>query len=719
MLACFDEKKEYTKNQFISPQWLEDSGYDYDKLRTKCEELEYSMTGEHRDIIKARVFEFILNNGQIALDKDDIFSDKLCGRGLIAAQKTRWLRALYKNELWDECLKVVEAQSCGAYAATPDFGHTSPNSRALLDLGLQGLIGRIENAKKRELTDGQEIFYRSCEIMLSAIIKLITRHADAIKEHDPERAECLNNIAKGAPQTTYEAMQLLIIYFFMHEYIGDTRVRTLGRLDALLYPFYKKDLESGRYTKEEIYEMLKFFLYKFWCAKVPYDIPFMLGGSDKDGKEITNELSYMIVDAYNSLDIHSPKIHIGVSDKTPKDFILKVLACIRGGNNSFVFSNDAAATEALKKVGIPEEDAKDYILIGCYELAIWGSEIGCTDNSSVNLAKAIELVLTGGYDKRTGALLGLKTKEPESFEEFFALTKAQIAHMTEAAIEYVCKLEKHYYQINPDPIHSAMYDSCVERGVDAYAGGAKYNNSTVNFMGLATLVDSLTAVKTLVYDEKRVTLEELREILFSDWENAPELMTAAKKIKCKYGNQDPYADKLTADIAKFASGLVNKRPNNRGGYFKAGLYSIDRCYTFGEGTMATPDGRRAGEPLSKNLCAVSGMDKKGITALINSVTKIDFSDYPNGAVFDIVLHPSAVSGDDGLLAMYGLLKTYFAGGGLSLHGNIFNSEKLRAAQKEPEKYSTLQVRLCGWNTYFTDLTRVQQDEFIKQTDNLG
>ncbi len=718
----FYAKREALDKQFENTNWIEDSGYSYDELKENCAKLEawLESKGKSHAIIKAKTFEYILNNGQISLDLKDIFSDKLNGRGIIDGLRSRWLKEVYDDYIYEDRKVADLALRSGAYNTIPDFGHTSPNTKALLNLGFSGLIDRLRAAKEKngELTTEQTDFYDSCEISLNAIISFIHRLAAAVKGQDDKRYICLENIANGKPKNIYEALQLLLIYFFMHEYIGATRVRTLGRLDELLYPFYKNDIAEGRFTKSEIEEMFRYFLNKIWSAKVPFDLPFMLGGSDENGNEITNELSFLIVDIYNELNIHSPKIHIRVSDKTPADFIKKVLECIRGGNSSLLFVNEKVAIKSLEKVGIYKSDAKNFILIGCYEPAVNGVEIGCTGSGSVNMAKAIEFVFTGGKDLKIGRQISLNTKEPESYEEFLLLVKEHIKYMAEKVMEFICKVEKYYYVINPDPILSSMYDNCVESGIDAYNYGAKYNNSSVNFACIASLVDSIVAVKKLVYEEKLLSFGEFREILFSNWEKNLNLRITAKKLMGKYGNSNIEADLIAKELSKFSADLVNNKKNSRGGVFKAGLYSIDRCFKYGEATMATPDGRFAGEPLSKNLSSVAAMDKNGITALINSVTEIDHSDFSNGSVLDVVLHPTAVKGEDGLNAMYGLLKAYFANNGFAMHGNVFDSSVLKSAQKEPEKYSTLQVRLCGWNVYFNNLTKEEQDEFIKQTDNL-
>lgn len=372
---------------------------------------------------------------------------------------------------------------------------------------------------------------------------------------------------------------------------------------------------------------------------------------------------------------------------------------------------------SLTAVGIEEKDAYNYVPIGCYEPAVWGVEMGCTGNGGINLAKAVEFAFTDGADLRSGHQVSIRTGRITNYEEFYAAAKKHIAFMCERCLGYITKIEGYYGEIYPDPLLSAQYDRSVETGVDLYEGGAKYNNSSLSAYSIATLVDSIAAVKRLVFDEGRVTFDELFDILKADWQDHEKLRLYARSIPEKYGNNEPVTDEITVELSHYIASLINGKPNGRGGVFKASLFSIDHGFALGKKTMATPDGRRAGESNSKNLCATPAMDKKGITALINSVTKIDQTEFPNGVVLDVVLHPSAVSGEDGLEAFLGILKTYFVMGGMALHGNVFDVNTLRAAQNEPEKYKTLQVRVCGWNAYFVNLSKDEQDAFILQAEN--
>lgn len=707
------------RHQFDDIAWDSESGLDEGALICKFEELMKNRDNLPKPILKAMTFRMICRESRIAIDEDDIFQDKLFGGRLMLTQRNRWQQETVAAFLAEEDAANDEAWTAfGAYRGHADFGHISPNTALLVREGFAGILKRIEEAAGRPgLTEKQQIFYESCRIMYQAMIDFTMRLARAVKPYSAENSEALAHIAVGAPENMYEAMQLLILYFFLHEYIAGARVRTLGRLDVLLSPFYENDLKNGTFTKAEIREMMYFFLNKFWSAGVPYDLPFCLGGTDRAGQEVTCALSYLIIEAYNALDIHSPKIHIRVSDKTPPDFVKQVLSFIRAGNSSFVFISDAVGIKSLERVGIEKEDARDFVPIGCYEPAVWGMEIGCTGNSDVNLAKAVEFALTGGADGRTGKQISLKTGPIESYGDFLNAVKKHIRFMAEKAMEYVREIEKYYIDIYPDPILSAMYEESLRRGVDVYEGGAKYNNSSVMFMGIATCADAIMAVKKLVFEDGDVTMAELCRILQANWAVAERLRHKALKACEKFGNNKDDVDEIAADIAHYAACITNGQPNNRGGVFKAAMFTVDYYVYLGERTMATPDGRLCGDILSKNLCATVAMDKKGITALIHSVTKMDHAEFPDGSVLDILLHPSAVQGEDGLDAFYGILMTYLQRGGFAMHGNIFNPEDLKAAQKKPEKYKNLQVRVCGWNAYFVNLSREEQDAFIRQAEN--
>lgn len=718
--GLFDERRNLLYNEYKDIEWINGSGLDAQELEVQVNDLAKKSTGEPHNVTRARMTELILTSARISVEDFGIFCEKVDGRRIMARYTWENTMRIAGEKMPEETRINNMGSTYSCFSANHDFGHIALNSKRLLGFGLSGLLDRVHNAVEgKELSERQKNFVLSCEITIGAYTKYFRRLSEAVKGINPELSECLYHISTQPPRNTYEALQLLIGYFYAHEYIGAARDRTLGRLDDSLYLFYKNDIESGRYTKEQIKELYKYFLMKLWAMRVPFDLPLEIGGMKPDGEELTNELSYLIAEAYNEIEVHSPKIHVRVSDKTPESFIKNILSYIRGGNSSFVFCNDNVAIKALMSVGISEKEARDYVLIGCYEPSAWEEEVPCTGNSHINLAKATELALNCGRDMKTGELVGCETPFPESFDEVLNAVKKQIGFFTESVMRYVNSIEAMYPKLYSDPMMSCMMDSCLERVLDAYEGSARYNNSSVNIMGIATLVDCLCAVKKVVYEEKKVSLCELCEILKNNWRDNEKLRLYCSNIKEKYGNGNATADDMAKNMASFCASVVNGKPNGRGGVYKAGLFSIDHCFTQGKNTWATPDGRFAGQPFSKNLCATTAKDRNGITSLINSVTEMDLSQFPNGSVLDVIMHPSAVSGEDGLCAMYGLLMSYFKRGGFAMHGNVFDANELRKAQQDPEKYATLQVRVCGWNVYFVNLSKEEQDEFIKQTESIA
>ena len=719
--CAFEPVKEKLAEQYSNAKYIESSGLSREELAEKRIALqkELSALGEPLSVIKAKTLDMLLSEGRLALDCECIFLDKVDARGIMRDQAGEWISLFYDGEgAINKELNDI-GNECGLCNAWHDFGHTSVNTELLFSLGLDALRDKIRVAKesKPTLTESQTAYYESADITLGAISKFIERLAALAKVNGHVAYECLSDIAHKKPTNIYEVCQFIIIHYYIHEIIAGTRVRTLGRLDRILYPYYKADIAEGRFTKDEIREILKYFLYKLFAIDEEYGLPFQIGGDSPDG-EITNELSYLIVEVYTEIDIHSPKIHVRVSDKTPVDFIKLVLRSVRMGRSSFVFGNDKVVTKALQRVGASEHDARDYVFIGCYEPAVYAHEVGCTGNGHVNGAKILELVINRGRDLKSGKMIGVDTGEIKSYGELVSAFKDQLRYAVSNCIGAISRVERRYPDIYADTILSSMLEECIEAGADAYSGAARYNNSSLYLYGIATVVDSLAAAKRLAFDEGGIGWDRLCEILKNDWQGEERLRLKALRLPEKYGNNEPLANSITADISHFFASLVNGVPNGRGGVFKASNFTINRYVSMGKLTMATPDGRHAGDFISKNLSPTNGMDKKGITAVIDSVCSMDFTEYANGSVLDVMLHPSAVAGDDGIDAFYGLLKAFFDKGGIALHGNVFDAETLKAAVENPEKYKNLQVRVCGWNAYFVNLSKEEQADFIAKAENL-
>jgi formate C-acetyltransferase len=489
-----------------------------------------------------------------------------------------------------------------------------------------------------------------------------------------------------------------------------TYLRTLGRLDSLFYPYYKKE------TKENAGKLVLDYLKDIDTLQAPSNIPFAIGGTDKNGNSLINELSYIFLEAYKIAETNNTKIHILCADDTPADIIESAFKGIRDGNNSIVFMSDSKIIESLKKIGIEHNDAVNYHVVGCYECGGEG-ELTSSCNARVNLPLALEFALNNGKTMLTDQQAGLQNSGCfDSFEALYAEFTRQVVYMCNCAMKMTDLCETHYRQVHSAPILSGAYISALEKGGDLYCDyAAKYNNSSVNAIGLATAVDSLAAIRKAVFEDKILTLNEFSEILKSNWEGNDSLRLLIKNKFPKFGMNDKKTDALAKDIVDVLSGAVSGKPNVKGGVYRLGLFSIDWRWEFGKKTAASADGRYAGETLSQNTSATFGADRDGATAHLLSVASIDTSKTPNGTIVDIDLHSSAVRGENGLKTLFSTLKTYFELGGFAVHYNVLDTEVLTEAKLHPEKYPNLQVRLCGWNVLFSSLSEKEKDEFIARS----
>lgn len=721
----FLQNKPLLKEEFTKDIFIKESGYSYEELQEHCKKIDNKPNDFQQN--KAEQLCFIFNNASLGIVYEGWFADRLDAKEILLPLRNTKLESLRKNEMKNLYQKYGNAMEDRAFFAGEDFGHTCPDWECLLSLGIQGIIKRIENRlteleNENRLTEDKAIFLNSTKATYLAIADTFKRISNATLlkadefPHLKKVSEAYLNLSNSAPNDILEAMQLISAIFFWQTHIECTNVRSLGRLDKLLRPFYFNDITSGRYTKEQIFELLQYFMYRFYAADIIANVPFALGGADETLNGGYDEFSLLILEAYDSLKITSPKIHIRVDEFTPDYILKKVVEIIKGGNSSFVFTNDKVVVDSLQKIGITKTEAENYVMIGCYEPSAAGKEVPCTCNGQISLPKAVEYALSGGVDLLSGNKNGADTPLPTNYDEFISAVKRQIEFLCNAAMKVVNENEKHYLSVHSSPIFSGTLFDCVKNGTDAYGGGAKYNNSSLCAIGIATATDSIFTVKKLVFEDKLLSLTDLTKILKNNWQTEEKLHLKIKKLP-KYGNNIEKIDDIATDLLHFCAQYINGSPNGRGGVFRTGAFSIDWRHYYGQVMAASPDGRRCGETISKNLSATAGYDKEGVTAAISTAGKIDFSLFADGGVLDVVVHPSAVRGNAGSLAMVGLIKSYFEQGGMAIQFNVFDPSILRKAQLEPEKYATLQVRLCGWNVYFTDLSKIEQDEFILQAEN--
>ena len=671
---------------------------------------------------KAKAFEYVLKNTRISCDKRDIFP----AINMVERVINRTVVARWRAEVFGEIIPEVEKKRAffennGIATIWPDYDHSVPVWDRVFALGFAGLLRESEaaRAKKQTLTPEQTAFYDGVKITYEAVLMFIDRLEKLARQQENARmAEALANIKGNAPQSFYEALLVDYLYFMLSEHIEGLQVRSLSNFDRLFYPFYQKDLANG-VTEEQLRQDLAYFFLQFTAIGNYWNQPVYLGGCKEDASTQINELSYLFLDVYDKMGIYNPKIQIKVADSTPKEFLLKALDMIRRGNSSIVFVGDATIRKALENVGIAPEEARLCDVKGCYEYAIRGA-MG-TGMNYVNLLKPLEYTLHKGCDGVTGNFAGLESPESyESFECFFAEYKKQLGFLIEQVIEVVNGFEDYLAYINPQSMLSATYPTCIERGADALGGGAAANGSGMLFGFMADVVDSLTNIKKYVFDKKMLTLGQLRDILDANFEGNEQMRRVLLADRDKYGNNKELPDAIAKEIAEFVCAKVCGRPNakKRGGKWNLGFHVARQSYDQAGSTASSANGRRRGEELSKNLSASMGMNREGATAAILSTTKIDATAFTSDACLDLGLLPSAVKGEDGLEAMYGLLMTFMRRGGHAMHINVFDAEILRAAQREPEKYQDLQIRVCGWNVLWNNINKKEQDGFIRQAESL-
>lgn len=714
-------------------------GYDFDKSTgLEDEEIKdglsklYEKTKDlPHPVAKAYAVKYVLENTKIDINEHDLFVG-LWSVNRLANSVTlnKWNAEVFETILPKVKQKMNDMNESGAVAIWPDFDHVVPDWDAILCLGFPGLKKRAEEYKELHkargtLTPETAAFFDGIIIEYTAIIALVDRlyRLALTQNHDKAKkvAECLLHIRDGAPQNIYEAMQVIYIYFMVSECFDSYQVRSLGNgLDNTLYGFYKNDLKSGAYTKEEIKELFRYFLFQWSAIGNYWGQPFYMGGTNADGSTKYNELSYDILDVYDELGIYNPKIQVKINENTPDRLLFKVFDMIRRGKSCFALCCEPGMMKAVMGYGATYEEALNMDIRGCYETGVRANEVSSA-TGYVNALKSVEYVFSNGFDSRIGKQLGLKTgelKDLKTFEDFYSAVLKQWENLIEMTIYVSLQYEKYFSFINPSNMYSATIEGALKKGADAYQNGVKFNNSAILNCGFASLVDAVMAVKEFVYDKKAVTLETLSAALAADWNGFEDLHTKVVKSPRKYGNDDAETDRYAEAMSAYFASKVNNRPNARGGVYKAIMHTAMEFVWEGEKTGATPDGRYAGDEISKNGSPSVGMDREGVTALIKSALKARPYTYCESFCVDVMLHPTAVSGDEGLEIMKSLLFMYMKNGGQTVQFNVFNTETLRDAQKHPEKYQNLQVRVCGWNVLWNNLSEKEQNAYISRAENI-
>ena len=585
---------------------------------------------------------------------------------------------------------------------------------------------------------------RAMDIVCDAMIRYAERYAErleelAAEEKDPVRKKELEKMAAicrrvpaHAPTTVHEALQH---YWFIHlgvvTELNPWDSFNPGRLDQSLYPLYKKQLEEGTVTQEEVYEMLQSFWVKFNNHPSPPKVgvtaeesntytDFCLinvGGVKEDGSDGVNEMSYILLDVIREMRLLQPSSMIQVSKKNPDRFIRAAVEIIKTGfGQPSVFNTDALVQEMLR-AGKDVRDARNGGGSGCVETGAFGTEAYIL-TGYFNLPKILELTLNDGFDKRTGKQIGLKTgtaTDYRTYEELFAAYKAQVQHFMRIKLTGNNIIERIFMKYMPVPFLSVLIEDCIRNGKDYMCGGARYNSSYVQGVGLGSITDMLTALRYHVYDKKTIAMETMEKALANDFKGFEELQYQLVYHTPKYGNDDDYADEQEVQVFDMYYDVLSGHKSPRGADYRVNMLPTTCHVYFGKVTGATPDGRNAWKVLSEGISPVQGADTNGPTAVIRSAAKIDHIK-TGGTLLNQKFTPSLLSTEEGCNNLVHLIRAYFRMDGHHIQFNVVDADTLREAQKHPEDYRDLIVRVAGYSDYFNDLGEDLQNEIICRTE---
>ena len=607
-----------------------------------------------------------------------------------------------------------------------------------------------KNLQDLECQDSPEAYNKRKEleamsICCDAIIRFAERHAEKAREmaqdeSNPQRKKELERIADvcshvpaHAPRDFYEALQA---YWFVHLGVI-TELNTWdsfcpGHLDQHLYPFYKQGLEDGTLTREQAKELLQCLWVKFNNQPAPPKVGVTaeesatftdfaninVGGLWPDGSDAVNDVSYLLLEVIDEMRLTQPSSNIQLSNKSPERFLKTACEIIREGwGQPSVFNADLVVEELVlqgKSIG----DARSGGISGCVETGCFGKEAYIL-TGYLNLPKILEITLNNGIDPNTGRRIGLETGDPtqfKSFEELFGAFNRQLKNFVDIKVKGNSIIERLFATYMPSPFLSILIDDCIESGKDYNDGGPRYNTTYIMGVGIGTLTDSLAAIKHHVFDEKSLTMDQLLISLKCNFQNNERMRQMLWNKAPKYGNDDEYADTLLVASFDALHQAVSGRKNTKGGFYAVNYLSTTCHVYFGSLVGATPDGRRAGEPVSEGVSPVQGADRRGPTAVIKSVAKMD-QVRTGGALLNQKFSPSLLEGEEGIDNLAHLVRSYFKLGGHHIQLNVVTAETLRAAQANPEKYRDLIVRVAGYSDYFCDLGKVLQDEIIARTEH--
>ena len=729
----------------------------------------------------------------------------------ISEDNKRILREVYKywkgnttselatSYMADETIRAMEHNifTPGNYYYN-GVGHVTVKYEKVLEVGYEGIIKEVkEELSKCNVADEdyakRSHFLKSVIESCEAVIDYANRYAELALNMAKEckdnnrKAEllqiasnCARVPAKGA-RSFYEACQSFWFVQMLLQVESSGHSISPGRFDQYMYPYYKADLDAGKITKEFAQELMDCIWVKLNDLNKVRDAGsaegfagyglfqnLIVGGQDAGGIDVTNDLSFMAIEASMHVMLPQPSLSVRVWNGSPHELLIKAAKLTRTGIGLPAYYNDEVIIPSLLNRGLTLADAREYNIIGCVEPQKAGKTDGWHDAAFFNMCRPLELVFSNGYDK--GELVGVETGDVtkmNTFEEFYDAYKKQMKYCIELLVNADNSIDMAHMERCPLPYLSSMVDDCISRGKSVQEGGAIYNFTGPQGFGIANMADSLYAIKKLVFDEKKVTLAEYKDALENNYgrgislERVEELtrevikelendghainaevvaqvsatialdsLDNSKKAKYdkllemieavpKFGNDIKEVDQFARDVAYVYTKPLENYKNPRGGQYQAGLYPVSANVPLGAQTGATPDGRLAYTPVADGVSPSAGKDVNGPTAAANSVARLDHGIASNGTLFNQKFHPSVLAGRTGLEAFVNFIRGYFDQKGSHIQFNVVSRETLIEAQKYPEKYKTLVVRVAGYSALFTSLSRSLQDDIINRTEQRG
>ena len=506
---------------------------------------------------------------------------------------------------------------------------------------------------------------------------------------------------------------------------------SVGRFDQFMYPWYRRSIEAGDITKDEAQELLECLWIKMTEVMRAYDFEgakyyagfsisenLVLGGVTPDGKDATNELSYMCLDAEAHTSLSQPNLSVRVHNNMPEDFFRKAVNLSSTGRTKPQFFNDTVALQSLLSLGVPLKDARDYSISGCVE-AVPPHTNGMTNASMSNIAKALELALNDGVCRLSGKQIGPRTGDPRNFksiDDVLSAFKTQVEAYVKEMVTALQFIEKTHAAYHPLPYFSLIMDDCLAEGKDITEGGARYNYTGPQAVGLSDTADSLAAISRLVFDDHSISMDQLLDALDKNFEGSEEFRQMLASKAPKYGNDDDYADHFAAEATRIYCEAVEQYKNTRGGVYRPGVYSVSANVPLGLHVGATPNGRKARAALGDGVGPVQACDIMGPTAVTRSVSKLNHELVTNGTLLNQKFSRDLMSTEEGKQGLGDLVRSYFDLGGWHIQFNVVDAERLRAAQVKPQEHKDLIIRVAGYSAFFVELDSLVQDDIINRTE---